>query len=113
MNDNFDEAIIMLSKLTHRVSNITIFAIIIIFIFILGPFSITQLTKKFIKIILIIILLIILYTNYTGIHNIESAFRSDIENNERWANISNHITYNYLYSSMLGVFIIYLMYSCI
>lgn len=113
MSDNIDEAIIMLSKLTHRVSNITIFSILIIFVFILGPFSITPLTKKFIKLILVIILVIMLYTNYTGIHNIEQTFNHDIKNNIKWKSISNHITYNYLYSCLLGIFIIYLIYSCL
>ena len=113
MSDNIDEAIVMLSKLTHRVSNITIFSILIIFIFILGPFSVTPLNKKFIKLILVVILVIILYTNYTGIHNIEQIFDNDIRNNIQWKTISNHITYNYLYSCLLGVFIIYLIYSCL
>ena len=113
MSDNIDEAIIMLSKLTHRVSNITIFSILVIFIFILGPFSVTPLTKRFIKLMLVIILVIILYTNYTGIHNIENAFSSEIKNDSQWKTIGNHITYNYMYSCLLGVFIIYLIYSCL
>ena len=113
MEDNIDEAVIMLSKLTQRVSNITIFSILIVVIFILGPFNVLKRNKKFIKIVLVIILSITILTNYTGISNIEDRFRKQIDNNEGWATIDKHITYSYVYSSMLGVFIIYLLYTCL
>merc|ERR1711991_583190 len=113
MSDNIDEAIVMLSKLTHRVSNITIFSIIIIVIFILGPFTITIQTKKFIKLVISIMLGIMLYTNYIGITNIEDKFQEEISSSDQWKTIESHITYNYIYSSLLGIFIIYLLYTCI
>ena len=84
MGDNIDEAVIMLSKLTQRVSNITIFSILIVVVFILGPFNVLKRNKKFIKIVLVIILSITILTNYTGISNIEDRFRKQIDNNEGW-----------------------------
>ena len=113
MEDNIDEAVIMLSKLTQRVSNITIFSILIVVIFILGPFNVLKRSKRFIKIILVVILGITILTNYTGISNIEDRFHNQIDNNEGWVTINKHITYSYIYSTMLGVFIIYLLYTCI
>ncbi len=113
MSDNIDEAVVMLSKLTHRVSNITIFSIIIIVIFILGPFTITTQTKRFIKLVISVMLGIMLYTNYIGITNIEDKFQDEISNVDQWKVIKSHITYNYIYSSLLGIFIIYLLYTCI
>ncbi len=113
MEDTIDEAVIMLSKLTHRVSNITIFSVVIIVIFILGPFSITKRTEKFIKLVIAIMLSIMLYTNYIGISNIQDKFEDEMESGDQWKTINTHITYNYVYSSLLGVFIIYLLYMCI
>ncbi len=113
MEDTIDEAVIMLSKLTHRVSNITIFAVVIIVIFILGPFSITRRTEKFIKLVIAIMLSIMLYTNYVGISNIEDKFDDKIQSGDQWKTISTHINYNYAYSCLLGIFIIYLLYACI
>ena len=113
MEDTIDEAVIMLSKLTHRVSNITIFSVVIIVIFILGPFSITKRTEKFIKLVIAIMLSIMLYTNYIGISNIQDKFEDEMESGDQWKTINTHITYNYVYSSLLGIFIIYLLYMCI
>ena len=113
MSDNIDEAVVMLSKLTHRVSNITIFSIIIIVIFILGPFTITTQTKRFIKLVISVMLGIMLYTNYVGITNIEDKFQHEISSGNQWKTIKSHIMYNYIYSSLLGIFIIYLLYTCI
>lgn len=112
-NDNIDEAIVMLSKLTHRVGNITLFAIITIIVFILGPFKIKPFSQKLIKCVLSIILIIILYTNYIGITTIEKTFKDSIKNDESWSSITNHITYNYMYCGLLGIFISFLLYSCI
>jgi hypothetical protein len=112
-NNNIDEAIIMLSKLTHRVGNITLFTVITLIVFILGPFKINQLSKKLIKFVLSIILIIILYTNYIGITGVEKTFNDSITNDDSWSSIATHITYNYMYCGLLGIFISFLLYSCI
>ena len=113
MDNGIDEAVIMLSKLTQRVSNITIFSIIIVVIFILGPFNIAKRSKSFIKLVIAIMLGIMVLTNYTGINNVQDRFQYQIDNNEEWSTINKHISYTYMYSSLLGVFIIYLLYTCI
>ena len=113
MENSIDEAVIMLSKLTQRVSNITIFSILIVVIFILGPFNIAKRSKSFIKLVIAIMLGIMVLTNYTGISNIQDKFQDEIDNSEEWSTINKHITYSYAYSTLLGIFIIYLLYTCI
>ena len=113
METSLDEAVIMISKLTNRVSNIIIFSVVIVVLFILGPFSITRHTAKFIKLIIAIMLGITLYTNYVGIDNIKDKFEDELRNNESWSTINTHMTYSYIHSILLGIFIVFLLYTCI
>ena len=113
MIEDLDKAVSMLSLLTQRVTNITIFVIVIIIIFIVGPFKITHSTKILIKLVIVIILGIIIYTNYTGITNIEDSFGKKIKTDSDWKTISSHITYSYMYSLALGIFLLFIIYTCL
>jgi len=113
MIKDLDKAVSMMSLLTQRVTNITAFVIVIIIVFIMGPFKMSRPTKVLIKLVIVIILGIVIYTNYVGISNIEDTFGEKIKSDKDWKTMSDHINYSYMYSSALGVFLLFIVYTCL
>ena len=110
MSAEIEKAVMVLSNLTHRASGIAIFCVAMILVFILGPFRLTTRSRCMVKLSLAAILAITLYSSYSGIGAVGG---DGTWGSAAWSTVRRHITYAYAHSALLGVFAIYLCYTCV
>ena len=113
MTVEIEKAVMVLSNLTHRASGIAIFCVAMILVFILGPFRLTARSRCMVKLSLAAILAITLYSSYSGIGAVGAAGGDGARDSAAWSTVRRHITYAYAHSALLGVFAIYLCYTCV
>ena len=113
MGAEIERAVMVLSNLTHRVSGIAAFCVVVILVLILGPFRLTARSRRVVKLSLVAILAVALYTSYSGISAVGDAHGESIQGDAMWSTVKRHMTYAYVHSALLGVFAIYLCYTCV